>query len=58
MSGSLPALERKTVEFLLIMHVARSAFIQAETLEKIRRDLRHQVRQIGRNYDQGELIYF
>lgn len=62
-NDSLPALEGTTISetfasHLNAMHAARKAFIQAETSEKIRRALRHQVRPSGRNHDQGELVYF
>ena len=63
MNDFLPALEGTTIsetlgQHLNAMHAARKGFIQAESSEKIRRALRHQIRPSGRNFTQGELVYF
>lgn len=63
MNDYLPALDGTTIsetlgQHLNAMHTARKGFIQAETSEKIRRALHHQIRPSGRNFTQGELVYF
>lgn len=63
MNDSLQALEGKTfrdffAKLFNAEHTAHGAFIQAGTLEMLRRALQHQVRPLGRNYDQAELVYF
>ena len=63
MNDSLPALEGTTISetfalHLNAMHTARQAFIKAETSEKIRRALRHQVRPSGNVFINGELVYY
>ena len=63
MNDSLPALEGTTIsetlgKHLNALHASRQAFIRAETSERIRRALRHQVRPTGRTYQSGELVYF
>ena len=60
----LPALEGKTsseiiAENLNAMHVARKTFIEAESSEKIRRALRHNIRTTGDiKYFTGDNIYY
>ena len=39
-------------------HASRKAFIQAESSEKIRRALRHQVRPTGNVFQNGVLVYY
>ena len=63
MNDSLPALEGTTIsetlgKHLSALHAGRMAFIKAETSEKIRRALRHQVRPSGRIFQNGELVYY
>lgn len=63
MNDSLPALEGTTIsetlgKHLNALHASRQAFIRAETSEKIRRALRHQVRPTGRTFKNGEFVYF
>lgn len=63
LSDELPALEGITSSEMLAKHLnashsARKAFITAETSEKIRRALRHKVRSTGREFKNGEKVYF
>ena len=63
MDDSLPALEGTTMSEILASHLnakhaSRQAFIQAESSEKIRRALRHQVRPTGNRFQNGELVYY
>ncbi|KAG1673036.1 DNA polymerase epsilon subunit 2 [Nymphon striatum] len=58
-----PALEGTTMnenfaKHLNALHAGRRAFIQAESSERIRRALRHQIRPSGENFEQGELVYY
>ena len=63
MNDSLPALEGTTIsktlgKHLNAMHAGRKAFIMAESSEKIRRALRHQIRPTSTVFTTGELVYF
>ena len=63
LEGDLPALEGTTSSDIIAghlnaSHLARKAFIAAETSEKIRRALRHRVRPTGRVYGNGDKVYF
>lgn len=50
---------RKTLgKHLNALHAGRQAFIMAETSERIRCALRHQVRPTGRIFQSGERVYF
>ena len=40
------------------LHSGRRAFIQAETSERIRRALRHQIRPSGTTYQTGDYVYY
>lgn len=58
-----PALEGRTTsevfaKNLNALHSARSAFIEAETSEKIRRALRHKIRVSSENLKTGDKVYF
>ena len=63
MTDEPPALEGTTIsstfgQHLNSMHAARKAFIQSECSEKVRRALRHQVRQTGKVFSNGDHVYF
>lgn len=63
MDDSLPALEGTTISETLALHLnvkqaSRQAFIKAESSEKIRRALRHQVRPVGNVFQNGVLVYY
>ena len=58
-----PALEGTTISkmfasHLNTLHSARRAFMQAESSERIRRALRHQIRSLGDKFQTGEKVYF
>ncbi len=58
-----PALEGTTIsevfaKHLNSMHAARKAFIQAESSERIRRALRHNIRPSGTVYQPGDKVYY
>ena len=60
---SLPALEGTTISETLATHLnakhsSRKGFMQAESSEKIRRALRHQVRPVGNKFENGVLVYY
>ena len=61
---SLPALEAVTssqvvASHLNALHSARKAFIESESSERLRRALRHQVREfVGGEYQNGDLVYY
>ena len=62
-NDNLPALEGVTSSDVLAKHLnashsARKAFIAAETSEKIRRALRHNIRGTGITFQSGDLVYF
>ena len=63
LSDKLPALEGQTesptvAEHLSSLHLARKAFVMAESSEKIRRALCKQTRQTGAVYSTGEEVYY
>ena len=63
MDDSLPALEGTTISETLATHLnakhsSRKGFMQAESSEKIRRALRHQVRPVGNKFENGVLVYY
>ena len=63
LSDKLPALKGQTEsptvdEHLSSLHLARMAFIMAESSEKIRRALRKQTRQTGAVYTIGDEVYY
>ena len=63
MTDEPPALEGSTISSVFGTHLnalyaARKAFVQAESSEKIRRALRHQVRSSGMVYSNGDSVYF
>ena len=63
MDDSLPALEGTTISETLALHLnakhaSRQGFIKAESSEKIRRALRHQVRPVGNVFQNGVLVYY
>lgn len=58
-----PALEGTTMneifaKHLNALHSGRRAFIQAESSQRIRRALRHQIRSAGEHFEQGESVYY
>ena len=58
-----PALEGLTTSeifarHLNALHSGRRAFLQAETSERIRKALRHQVRATGGHFNEGDQVYF
>ena len=58
-----PALQGTTMSKVFAEHLnslnsARRAFIQAESSDRIRRALRHQIRASGEIFEQGELVYY
>ena len=62
-SDDPPALEGTTTSRVLAkhlnaLHVGREAFIKAETSQKIRRALKHQIRPIEKRYHCGEYVYY
>ena len=63
MDDSLPALEGTTISKTLALHLnakhaSQLAFIKAESSEKIRRALRHQVRPVGNVFQNGALVFY
>ena len=63
MNAQLPALEGTTTSEILAthlnsLHAARTAFIQSEAEERIRRALRTKVRTAEEHYTPGELVYY
>ena len=63
LSDKLPALEGQTerltvAEHLSSLHLARKAFIMAESSEKIQRALHKQTRQTGAVYTTGDEVYY
>ena len=57
------ALEGTTISETLATHLnakhsSRKGFMQAESSEKIRRALRHQVRPVGNRFENGVLVYY
>lgn len=58
-----PALEGTTINFsfaehLNALHIGRRAFLQAETSERIRRALRHNLRPCGTQLTTGDTVYY
>ena len=58
-----PALEGLTASEIFARHLnaphsGRRAFLQAETTERIRKALRHQVRATGGHFNEGDQVYF
>ena len=63
MTDMLPALEGSTgsstvAEHLNALHIARRAYVQAESSERIRRALRHKVRVNSERFDTGCKVFY
>ena len=63
MNDTLPALEGRTSSEIVAQHLnashsARKAFIGAETSDKIRRALKHQIRPSRKPFNEGDLVYY
>ena len=53
-----PAETQVVGDHIKAMHAARSAFMKAESSEKISRALRHPVRACEQYFQQGEKVYY
>ena len=58
-----PALEGTTIsekfmKHLNALHAGQRAFVQAETSERIRKALRHQIRSLGGQFQTGDKVYY